>query len=404
MVFLPECVTRLPVSHHFLRRSLSSPSRAGGAPTRRNRARKVLTTETITLDGNYSLPTFVYRPSGANAMSEARTNAAFSNLPPLLLVSGWTGVASDWGAIPSMLASQIGRDVVTFDARGVGDSTPVDVEVCGCLPLEDLSLKQMASDALCVVKSAEEMRRKDDGAVGGIGIAAEPPLSFCVGGASMGGMVAQLLAGAAHGRVSLPCGRGHGGDVFELTSMALICTSSRVPSPSTHDFLNSFECWSSNSDDLVNRQCVERFFDMALGEAFLRRPGRARLREKLVDGFVLDRAASSNSCGTGMQAQKRALLQFSNVGGTAEFLPDIGEHIPSLVVHGKDDRVIHHKSALHLQHLLGSRTSLSLIEDCDHLCWITHGLELVEILGDFFSRSPVFLQRASDDSQQISTK
>jgi pimeloyl-ACP methyl ester carboxylesterase len=85
--------------------------------------------------------------------------------PPLLLIMGMSGTALHWGD-EFLDALRAGFEVITYDHRGVGSSTPLEGQ---------LTIAQMADDAAALL--------------GALGIG-----SAHVMGISMGGMIAQELA------------------------------------------------------------------------------------------------------------------------------------------------------------------------------------------------------------------
>jgi 3-oxoadipate enol-lactonase len=92
--------------------------------------------------------------------------------PPLLLIMGMSGTAMHWGK-PFLDLLQADFDVIAYDHRGVGASTPLDGGV---------TIRQMADDAAALLAALE----LDDAHVMGI---------------SMGGMIAQELTLAHPERV-----------------------------------------------------------------------------------------------------------------------------------------------------------------------------------------------------------
>ncbi|HLB22372.1 MAG TPA: alpha/beta hydrolase [Solirubrobacteraceae bacterium] len=85
--------------------------------------------------------------------------------PPLLLIMGMSGTALHWGK-PFLALLRADFDVIAYDHRGVGASTPLDGAV---------TIRQMAEDAAALLAALE----LDDAHVMGV---------------SMGGMIAQELA------------------------------------------------------------------------------------------------------------------------------------------------------------------------------------------------------------------
>jgi 3-oxoadipate enol-lactonase len=85
--------------------------------------------------------------------------------PPLLLIMGMSGTSLHWGE-PFLQLLRAGFDVIAYDHRGVGASTPLDGPI---------TTREMADDAAALLAALE----LDDAHVVGI---------------SMGGMIAQELA------------------------------------------------------------------------------------------------------------------------------------------------------------------------------------------------------------------
>ena len=109
--------------------------------------------------------------------------------PPVLLVNGYSGTSSDWD--PTFLATLgTSRTVIAPDHQGMGASTPGE--------LSTVTIDSMADDLVVVLDS--------------LGIDQVPVVGW-----SMGGMVAQSLAGRQPGRVSalaLLATDGGGPDAF----------------------------------------------------------------------------------------------------------------------------------------------------------------------------------------------
>jgi len=247
-------------------------------------------------------------------------------------------------------------------------------------------------------------------------------MDFCVGGASMGGMVAQYILGLTTSSSKTRCGLQL--DSFRVTSMGLICTSvaRRIPRNESSElanileenhFLRSFDAWPSSEHDDSNHdqlylkeQCISCFFQ-AMGSKFLSKPGRKALQIKLMKAFIETRKSFENKDNYGILQQRRALLRHFSHGLEVDILDNIvaeNNHfldivktnkIPFVIVHGEDDSVIPLDHARHMYSLLVEDKSehdnqddrpseLFVLRECDHLCWITHGLEVVDVLGDFW--------------------
>jgi len=189
-----------------------------------------------------------------------------------------------------------------------------------------------------------------------------------------------------------------------------------VSLPGDH-FLASFDGFHDREERIHG---TTRFFQ-ALGDEFLSKPGRNKMRDKLVASFLSTRAGFENGLSLEwILAQRLVLLQeshglwsthrkkdvsnSSNIGDDYSPLHLSALNIPSIVIHGRDDRVIpvHHAEKLRSvldgakSHSSSEKTErgktalqrnsvLVLIEKCDHLCWITNGHDLTNVLGKFWS-------------------
>jgi Predicted hydrolases or acyltransferases (alpha/beta hydrolase superfamily) len=126
----------------------------------------ILSFKATSLDTKWKIPMRIHRPSRF-VQNQPMTK------PPILLISGWAGVSMDWGSFPKMIASRTKRDIITYDARGLGNSEYQPPRVGspsfsaaaaagGGLLVEEegeshvLSLDLMALDALAVLHSYYE--------------------------------------------------------------------------------------------------------------------------------------------------------------------------------------------------------------------------------------------------------
>mmetsp|Transcript_36143 Transcript_36143/g.52982 ORF Transcript_36143/g.52982 Transcript_36143/m.52982 type:complete len:235 (+) Transcript_36143:375-1079(+) len=221
----------------------------------------------------------------------------------------------------------------------------------------------MAADAISVMASAAATTAA---AING---SASPPnpekLVFSVGGVSMGGMIAQIIAGFARGRIPLPefTKNPHNNNhhALDITSLALICTTpggSPPKHPPKRNFFKSFYSWSDGDANGKNHQCAESFFD-ALGHDFLQRPGRKKMQQKLIRSFVSSRNGFVHKGADGMAAQLQAVRRFD----ATDILPLIGgesgsDGLPCVIVHGEKDSVIPHTCRFELAYS-GTFCSLS---------------------------------------------
>ena len=183
---------------------------------------------------------------------------------------------------------------------------------------------------------------------------------------------------------------------FHLTSMTLISSSSsskplESKALKSRDFLNAFELWSDGNISGKNQDCAEILFH-ALGDTY-QQHHKQKLRQKYIDSFVFTRNIHSQKGKEGINAQRNALLK--SKFNSNQLLQDVGSfNIPSLIIHGRNDSVFHWQCAIEMINILkrksnskNTATQLSIIEECDHMCWITHGIDVVAILGNFLNES-----------------
>jgi pimeloyl-ACP methyl ester carboxylesterase len=319
-------------------------------------AAEVTEVQVRTADGHWLLPTRIH-----HCKDEQGTSS-----PPLLLIQGWVGVSEDWGAVPKLLASRIKRDVIVYDPRMLGQAQKLSVQQR--TQETRLSLEQLASDAITILNHLSQTIYND-----------RSSFSFGIGGASKGGMVAQLVVGSSLGLVDLEHEQNSQQRPWSVSSMLLMCTTAGGTPPKypiNKKFLDSFRDWHH---DPV--RSASQFFS-ALGDEFLARPGRMRLQEKLIHGFIPSRRQFATEAHLGISAQRDSLLEEDF--DSTPFLEQIGERVPSLIVHGKDDNVVDYRNALLLQGHLGSSCRVDILDPCDHLLWITHGKELVDKIAMFY--------------------
>lgn len=222
---------------------------------------------------------------------------------PLLLIAGLGGTHMSWHRTVPLLADRY--RVITYDARGVGDSD---------VPRGHYSMPLLAKDALAVLDDA------------GIGVAN-------IFGMSMGGMVAQELAIRHPDRVR---------------SVILGCTSCRGLD-------------AVSPDSRVLRLLVQRAW-MPPDEAFrvlvpfIYHPGTAQRR---IDEDASVRATSFPSR-RGYLGQLSAVASFRSCSRLAKV------RAPTLLLHGADDDLVPaENSAVLSRHLPGARQVL--LEEASHM-------------------------------------
>jgi pimeloyl-ACP methyl ester carboxylesterase len=282
---------------------------------------------------------------------------------PILLISGWTGIASDWGVIPKLLSAHTGKDVIMYDPRWLGGSRRLAANSeAGSMLEDELSWDDMTMDALNVLHHLNQHRYHDE----------ETP--YCVVGASMGGIVAQRML-------------QHQAAAIEIQSLVLISTtSSSIDNkyPVSTEFLSLFDdddnnVTSTDDDNTISREAANSFFE-SLGTDFLAKPGRTKLRDRLVDSF----RASRNT--VGIEKQRRLMEPSTLSNRNESSTNDSSPPPPTLVLHGKQDQVIDYRSTFALQDTFGSQCEVHLFHESDHLLWITDGMRLVDDISTFCNR------------------
>jgi len=228
---------------------------------------------------------------------------------PLLLIQGMSANLLAWGRPFSSLLEQ-SFEVIFFDNRGMGLSSPVD---------EAFSIAEMAADTAALLDALEIE-------------------SAHVLGISMGGMIAQELALAHPGRLrSLTIGCSYcGGPGSQLMDPA--------------DFQTLAEAMASGDRDRVLRAMYEL---------------------NLSPGFRADenRYAEFTEMAAARAAARQTIvfqLQAITAHDTSARLPALS--IPTLVVHGTVDRVLGYPNGPLIASLIpGAR--LETLEEVGHMFW-----------------------------------
>ncbi|KAI8612948.1 Alpha/Beta hydrolase protein [Chytriomyces sp. MP71] len=221
-------------------------------------------------------------------------SAHFSN-PPLLLVMGWSGISLDWDHFAEALA--VARPVILIDNRGMGASAfPRSLS---SKLAETVSLERMAKDVLAVIVHVNCRM-------------------FDLLGLSMGGMVAQTLERL------LRNGFGQGRNVH-LRKLILMSTSAR--GLSAEDTGLTLDVVMPRPDD-TSLDITKRIMEVNLAPGF---------RTAYPDTF-------ERICGisaSGIRPMDVVMAQSKTIGrklNMVDQLPLI--RVPTLVIHGTEDRVI----------------------------------------------------------------
>ena len=273
---------------------------------------------------------------------------------PCHLINGFACGASDWGALPKLLSSHdnVGRDVIYFDHRGIGKSNSQE---CSSEWAQGYSVKRVAQDVVEVLEATTQ---------GGVPVH--------VLGISLGGMVAQQIAIDRN---------------IALQSLSLGCTThgGKTAAPPPKPFLKMAAGWKETNfeDAAAQRVIAEEFIGYCLPSDFQERPGGAKMFPKMVNSF-LDTQRSA----TGMAAQTAALFdRFDSTASLASI------KVPTIIVHGNDDRVMLPENGRSLAEKIPSSTHVEL-KRAGHFWWVQDPLDVTAQLGAFFRQGDViFLDR-----------
>jgi 3-oxoadipate enol-lactonase len=244
--------------------------------------------------------------------------------PTLLLLMGLGGHATEWGN-PFVDALAAHYRVVTMDNRGIGESTS---------EVAEWSLEDMAQDALSVI-DALHCRE------------------VLLGGTSMGGMIAQLVASIAPERI---------------TKLALMATTfgGRESVPPTAEANSLFTPLPGTTPGQMQRRTLE----------LLTGPGFAAAHAALIDEFAALRERKSTRAKV-FQAQFMAIMKSDR----SERVRALG--MPTLVVHGLDDQLVPVENGRMLAQRIPN-AQLVLFEACGHFPHLEVPDACAAALHDFF--------------------
>ena len=241
---------------------------------------------------------------------------------PLLLIQGMSANHLAWGR-PFIALLEESFDVVRFDNRGIGLSSPVT---------DAFSIAEMAADTAGLLDALEIE-------------------SAHVLGISMGGMIAQELALAHPGRLrSLTIGCSYcGGPGSQLMDPA--------------DFQGLVEAMGSGDAQRVFRAMYELNLS----------PGFRAEESRYADFVAMAEALPAPRETIGLQVQAIAAHD------TSERLPGLAT--PTLVVHGTADRVLGHPNGPLIASLIpGAR--LETLDDVGHMFWWEQPERSAELVRD----------------------
>ena len=282
-------------------------------------------------------------PDGTRIVYHVHSTGADEGAP-LMLIHGWACGSSDWGAFPKLLCRF--RPVVTFDARGTGESDK---------PAGDYTIQMLAEDAAAVARAACASPSEPGGAVDDEEPAGDGLVHLL--GLSMGGMVAQSLA------ISDPS------LVRSLTLCATTPGGKEAEPPPQPSFFELFEGYDAKSE-ADQRRCAAAFLVSSLPEEWCNRAASTKLLMNAVNKWVETPGGRSEA---GIHSQRAAMMRFNASRGLA------GVTCPALVIHGDVDPVVPVENALLLKSLLGNRrgqAKLLLFNGVGHLPHIQEPQEL----------------------------
>jgi len=241
-------------------------------------------TSTITTnDGHFSLPIHIHPSSNPP-----------SPLPPLLLINGWTGTASDWGGFVSLLTPK--RDVITYDPRGLGHSTSLSDDA------PPQTIEMLADDAQAVYSAYLSSSRS--------------PLPPSIFGTSMGGMLALQLA------TKIP-----------VSTLYLACTTLGRPPPDIElppvpsAFFKTFSTWT-NSNSASDQRVAAEFAANLLGPTLATSPHGRKLTATLAERFIASRIEhGANGAASAINAQLNALRKFDGYSTAAAAEPSVNQFV-----------------------------------------------------------------------------
>jgi 3-oxoadipate enol-lactonase len=228
---------------------------------------------------------------------------------PLLLIQGMSGTHVSWGR-PFRDLLEDGFDCVAFDNRGIGLSSAVE---------DPFTIAEMATDTLELLDALEIE-------------------SAHVVGISMGGMIAQELALAHPGR---------------LRSLTLGCTYCGGPGSQLMDpvdFQGLAEAMASGDRDRVYRAMWDLNFSP-----------RFRAEESRYEEFA-EMAGAMPVARRIVELQMQAIFAHD----TSARLP--GLTVPTLVVHGTEDRVLPVANGRQIASLLPD-PEVEIVDEVGHLFW-----------------------------------
>ena len=228
--------------------------------------------------------------------------------PPMVLIMGMAGHSNLWGE-PLLAALAESYDVVAFDHRGIGASTDVP---------GDFTIADLAADAVALLDALEW----DDAHVVGF---------------SLGGMVAQEIAlnDPKRVRTLVLASTYAGGAEVDLSAPGPMEMFQAMQTGNLDTAIRAGFAANLSPEHVAEEANYERFKEITqsipMGAAVVMRQARATVRHDTTD----------------------------RLGELA---------VPTLILHGTDDRMVSYANALVLDRLIPSAT-LHTVEGAAHLFW-----------------------------------
>lgn len=241
--------------------------------------------------------------------------------PPLLLIQGLGYARWGWAPLAPLLATR--HRVITFDNRGIGESS---------VPPGPYTAAEMAEDAAAVLEAAGVDRAH-------------------VAGASLGGMIAQEMASAMPDRVD---------------RLVLMCTT--PGSPLGHPMPDVTVRLLAEAASWDPQVALRRFVENALGP---------EPSPDLVEEILAHRLANPQDP-AGWAAQAAAGTTYD--GGEAAR----GITAPTLVIAGTEDRVVDHRNTALLADLI-PQAEATLVDGAGHLLFWEHPERVADLILEFLS-------------------
>lgn len=295
---------------------------------------------------------------------------------PLVMITGWTGTKEDWQQLALDLANK--RTIIAFDNRGMGESD-VSPSVPGSASSR-FTIEHMAGDVRDLIQHCLGTQRK-----------------FHCMGISMGGMITQAL-------ITLPSISPR------LVSVTLGCTTPSCvkpvpPIPATSSSAQPEQ--QSSLVELMSKLPTEPLAPEAVRD-FIREILRLNYSASWVaanpDQFesFIDFSLKYNRPIPGRNKQLGALMEWDGLDNLNVINSQLS-HVPILVIHGDDDKVLSYNKGQYLAEQL-QNADLCTFTQTGHCFWISNCVQTRQVLETFFNRHEDRLQLAASKDNHHASK